>query len=62
MGLLNVVKSYATRDYGGMLQGAMGLFKTATGKTQKAEEYARRTRTSPADAVCYQKSRVSLVD
>lgn len=51
MGLLNVVKSYAQKDMGGVLKGAMGLFKTATGQTQKAEEYARRTRTSPADAV-----------
>lgn len=51
MGLMNVMKSYAQKDMGGVFQGAMGLFKTATGRTQKAEEYARRTRTSPADAV-----------
>lgn len=50
-GLFGIAKSYAQKDMGGMFKGAMGLFKTATGNTQKAEEYSRKTRTSAADAV-----------
>ena len=50
-GLFGMAKAYAQKDMGSVLKGAMGLFKTATGSTQKAEEYSRRTRTSPADAV-----------
>lgn len=46
-----MAKSYASKDMSGVLKGAMGLFKTATGNTQKAEAYARQTRTSPADVV-----------
>jgi hypothetical protein len=37
---------------GGVMGGVSSVFKSATGQSQKAEEYARRTRTSPADAVC----------
>ena len=38
---------------GGVLRSAMGLVKTATGSasTQKAEQVAKTTRTSPADVV-----------
>ncbi|THG96767.1 hypothetical protein EW145_g7720 [Phellinidium pouzarii] len=50
--LLSVVKSYAQKDMQGVFKGAMGLFKTATGNTQKVEQYARQTRTSPADVNC----------
>ncbi|EJD07118.1 metacaspase [Fomitiporia mediterranea MF3/22] len=52
-GLMGVAKSYAQNDIGGMMKGAMGLFKSATGGTQKAEEYSRRTRTSPADVISW---------
>ena len=52
-GLFGMAKSYAQKDMGGVFKGAMGLFKTATGNTQKAEEYSRRTRTSAADAVSH---------
>lgn len=50
-GLLSAVTSYARGDMGGVFKSAMGLVKTASGNTQKAERYARATRTSPADAV-----------
>ena len=36
---------------GGVFKSAMGLVKTATGNTQKAEQHARATRTSSADVV-----------
>jgi hypothetical protein len=38
---------------GGVLRSAMGLVKTATGgaNSQKAEQVAKATRTSPADVV-----------
>jgi hypothetical protein len=38
---------------GGVFKSAMGLVKTASGNAQKAEKYARATKTSPADAVRY---------
>ena len=50
-GVLSAVTSYAKGDMGGVLKSAMGLMKTASGNTQKAEAYSRATRTSPADAV-----------
>ena len=50
-GLLGVVSAYARGDMGGVMQGVTGLFKTATGGSQKANEYAKQTRTSPADVV-----------
>jgi hypothetical protein len=40
-------------DTGGAIKGVIGLFKTATGNQQKAEAYARQTRTSPADAISW---------
>lgn len=43
---------------GGMFKSAMGLVKTATGSTQKADKIAKATRTSSADVVRVQ---VSLV-
>jgi len=51
-GLLSAVSSYARGDMGGVFKSAMGLVKTATGNTQKAEKIAKATRTSPADVVC----------
>lgn len=36
---------------GGVFKSAMGLVKTATGNTQKAEKITKATRTSPADVV-----------
>ncbi|KAH8112639.1 metacaspase [Phellopilus nigrolimitatus] len=52
-GVLGLAKSYAQKDMQGMFKGAMGLFKTATGSTQKAEEYSKRTRTSSADVISW---------
>lgn len=48
---MSAVSSYARGDMGGVFKSAMGLVKTAGGKTGKAEQYARATRTSPADCV-----------
>ncbi|KAJ7364076.1 peptidase C14, caspase domain-containing protein [Mycena albidolilacea] len=45
--------SYTQGDIGGALKSAMGLVKTATGSSQKAEKYARATRTSPADVISW---------
>ncbi|KAG7451183.1 uncharacterized protein BT62DRAFT_1071772 [Guyanagaster necrorhizus] len=52
-GLLSAVGSYARGDMGGVLKSAMGLVKTASGGGQKAEKYARATRTSPADVISW---------
>lgn len=49
-GLLGAVTSYARGDMSGVLQSAMGIFKSATSST-KAEKIAKATRTSPADVV-----------
>jgi metacaspase-1 len=51
-GVMSAVTSYAKGDMGGVFKSVTGLIKTASGNTQKAEEYARATRTSPADVVC----------
>ena len=52
-GVLSAVSSYARGDMSGVLRSAMGLVKTATGgaSSQKAEQVAKATRTSPADVV-----------
>jgi len=52
-GLKTAFTSYARGDMGGVLQSAMGLVKTATGGTKKAENYARATRTSAADVISW---------
>ncbi|KAI5986532.1 caspase domain-containing protein [Pisolithus albus] len=51
MGVLSAMTSYARGDIGGMFRSVTGLVKTATGSSQKAEQYARATKTSPADCV-----------
>ena len=50
---MSAVSSYSRGDMGGVFSSVMGLVKTASGNTQKAEKYARATRTSPADVVCF---------
>lgn len=35
----------------GVFKSAMGIVKTATGNTQKADKITKATRTSPADVV-----------
>jgi hypothetical protein len=52
-GLLSAVTSYARGDMGGVFKSAMGLVKTATGNTQKAEKISKATRTSPADVISW---------
>lgn len=52
-GLLSAVTSYARGDMGGVFSSITGLVKTATGNQQKAERYARATRTSPADCISW---------
>ncbi|KAJ8691302.1 Ca(2+)-dependent cysteine protease [Pleurotus ostreatus] len=51
-GLLGAVTSYARGDMSGVLQSAMGIFKSATSST-KAEKIAKATRTSPADVISW---------
>lgn len=48
---MSAVTSYARGDMGGVFKGVTSILKTATGNTQKAENYAKATRTSPADVV-----------
>jgi len=50
-GLLSAVSAYARGDVGGIFQSAMGLVKTATGSSTKADKYSKATKTSPADVV-----------
>ncbi|KDN48602.1 hypothetical protein RSAG8_02589, partial [Rhizoctonia solani AG-8 WAC10335] len=45
--------SYARGDMGGVFKGLGGLIKTASGGQKKADEYARQTRTSPADVISW---------
>jgi hypothetical protein len=45
--------SYARGDMGGVFKGIGSLIKTATGGQKKADEYARQTRTSPADVISW---------
>ncbi|KAF8204693.1 peptidase C14, caspase domain-containing protein [Pholiota molesta] len=52
-GLLSAVTSYARGDMSGVFKSAMGLVKTATGNTQKAERITRTTKTSPADVISW---------
>ena len=52
-GLLSAGLSYARGDIGGMIKGLVGILKTATGGQKKADEYARQTRTSPADVISW---------
>ncbi|KAG6879553.1 Ca(2+)-dependent cysteine protease [Termitomyces sp. T32_za158] len=52
-GLLSAVTSYARGDMGGVLKSAMGLMKTVTGNQDKANQYAKATRTSPADVISW---------
>ncbi|KAJ7593222.1 peptidase C14, caspase domain-containing protein [Mycena floridula] len=52
-GVLSAVSSYAKGDMGGVFKSAMGLVKTATGGGQKADKYAKATRTSPADVISW---------
>ncbi|QRV74988.1 ICE-like protease (caspase) p20 domain protein [Ceratobasidium sp. AG-Ba] len=53
MGLLGAGLSYARGDMSGVVKGLGGLFKSATGSNKKAEDYARQTRTSPADVISW---------
>jgi hypothetical protein len=52
-GLLSAVSSYARGDKGGAIKAAFGLLKSASGSGNqaKADAYAKKTRTSPADVV-----------
>ncbi|CAL1716173.1 unnamed protein product [Somion occarium] len=52
-GLLSAFTSYARGDMGGVFTSVSGLLKSATGSTKKAEEKARRTKTSPADVISW---------
>ena len=50
-GLMGIASSYARKDMGGLLKGGLGILRAAGGGAQKADDHARKTRTSPADVV-----------
>lgn len=52
-GVLQAVSAYAKGDMSKVFQSAMGLVKTATGNSQKADKYAKATKTSPADCISF---------
>lgn len=52
-GLKSAVSSYARGDMGGVFSSVTGLIKTASGNSQRAEQFARATKTSPADVVSF---------
>lgn len=52
-GLLSAVTAYAKGDMGGLFKSAMGVVKTATGNSSKADKHAKATRTSPADVISW---------
>ncbi|KZV68177.1 hypothetical protein PENSPDRAFT_634692 [Peniophora sp. CONT] len=52
-GLLGAVSSYARGDMSGVFSSVSGLFKTATGSDKRANEKAKRTKTSPADVISW---------
>ncbi|KAM5501342.1 Ca(2+)-dependent cysteine protease [Microsporum canis] len=55
-GLLGVVSAYARGDMGGMMSGAVDLFKKAT-RGDESFKKARQTRTSPADVIMWSGSK-----
>ena len=52
-GLLSAVSSYSRGDLGGVFKSAMGIVKTATGGSQKADKISKATKTSPADVISF---------
>ena len=52
-GLLQSGMAYMNGDTKGALTGLVSLFKQAAGTNKEAEEYAKRTRTSPADVISW---------
>ncbi|VDB86646.1 unnamed protein product [Peniophora sp. CBMAI 1063] len=52
-GLLGAVSSYARGDMSGVFSSVSGLLKTATGSDKRANEKAKRTKTSPADVISW---------
>jgi len=52
-GLLSAVSSYARGDMGGVFSSVSNIIKVATGNSQKSEEFARATKTSPADVISW---------
>ena len=60
-GVLAAITSYARHDMGGVLRSAMGVVKTASGNSQKADQITKATRTSPADVVRHKVERLKFV-
>lgn len=52
-GLFQAATAYARGDMTKVFQSAMGLVKTATGGSQKADKFAKATKTSPADCISF---------
>lgn len=51
-GAMQAMQSYAKGDMGGVFKAGMGIFKVATGASDKATKIARETKGSQADVVC----------
>ena len=51
--MLSAVTSYAKGDMGGVFSSVTGLLKTATGNEKRANERAKRTKTSSADVISW---------
>ncbi|KAG8917691.1 Ca(2+)-dependent cysteine protease [Tulasnella sp. 418] len=51
--LFGVALASSRGDIGGLIKGVSGLVKNATGANQRAEEYARKTKSSPADVISW---------
>ena len=50
---MSAVSSYTRGDLGGVFTSVTGLIKTASGGNKRTEEFARATKTSPADVVSF---------
>jgi hypothetical protein len=52
-GLLSAVSSYARGDMSSVFSSVTSLVKVATGSEKRANERAKRTKTSPADVISW---------
>ncbi|KAF9223655.1 peptidase C14 [Gyrodon lividus] len=52
-GLMSALSSFQRKDMSGMIGGVTDLVKVASGNAQKADQHAKATRTSPADAISW---------
>jgi metacaspase-1 len=48
---IGIAKAYFAKDMHGVFEGAGSLFQKVAGQNSKAQQKAKKTRTSPADVV-----------